>query len=302
MMPYFVFCRGLLAQCWRAGLCAALLAPAGVAFAQAPVQPQQTQSPQPAPQVAAVLSERPVPTSVTAYTPDATRSQLTTRLDSLARLDTVSNAGKSRRDEVDEIRRRLTLGDFRSGDRFLIQDLLLGRPGTGGDTVIVRDAPTGPVFSLNTWADAPLNGVLRSELPNTVAEYERKYVRDPRLRVVPLTRVAIIGSVPRPGYYTVDPDRQLADAITLAGGPGAANQKKGRMTVSRGSKQLYDTKAVQVAIRDGRTLDDLGIRSGDEVRIDEPKGSRFPSATSIFFGISALTSLLLLIRSAYNTN
>ena len=114
--------------------------------------------------------------------------------------------------------------------------------------------------------------------------------------------MSITGSVPRPGYYTVDPDRQITDAITLAGGPGAANQKKGRITVSRGSKQLYDTKSLRVAIRDGRTLDDLGIRSGDEIRIDDPKHSNFPSLTTIFFGVSALTSLFYLIRSAYNTN
>ncbi|HEY0778729.1 MAG TPA: hypothetical protein VGD56_12245 [Gemmatirosa sp.] len=301
-MPFPVPCRRSLAQLWRAGLCVALLAPARAAFSQAPVQPPQTQAQQTLPQPAAVLSERPVPAVVTANTPDATRSQLTARLDSLARLDTTSAAGGSRRTEVDEIRRRLTVGDFRSGDRFLIQDLLLGRPGTGGDTVIVRDGPTGPVFSLNTWADASLVGVLRSELPNTVAEYERTYVRDPRLRVVPLTRVAIVGGVPRPGYYTVDPDRQITDAITLAGGPGASNQKKGRIMVNRGSKRLYDTKAVQTAIRDGRTLDDLGIRSGDEIRVEEPKHSSFPSLATIFFGISALTSLVYLIRSAYNTN
>ena len=287
----------------------ALFTMLGVVFVQTPARSQQTQPQQvqqPLAQAPTLLSERPAPTTVTAYTPDATRPQLTTRLDSLSRFDTTSNAGKSRRDEVDEIRRRLTRGDFRSGDRFLIQDLLLGRTntggGAGGDTVIVRDGPTGPVFSLNTWADASLAGVLRSELPETVAKYEQTYVRDPRLRVIPLTRVSIVGSVPRPGYYTVDPDRQITDAITLAGGPGAANQKKGRITVSRGSKQLYDTKAMQVAIRDGRTLDDLGVRSGDEIRVDEPKTSKIPSATTIFFGVSALTSLLLLIRSAYNTN
>ncbi len=211
-----------------------------------------------------------------------------------------------RRDEVTEIARRLTAGDFRAGDRFLIQDLLLSRAsdrsGAVGDTVVVRDGVAGPVFSLNTWADASLRGVLRAELPATVENYERTYVRDPRIRVMPLTRVSITGAVPRPGYYTVDPDRQLTDALTLAGGPGAANEKKGRITVLRGSKQLYDTKAVQVAIRDGRTLDDLGLRSGDEVRIEGPKQSHFPSATTIFFGLSALTGLLALIRSAYNTN
>lgn len=296
-MPSPVF-RRPLARAKRACLCAALLAPLSAAPAQTSAREQTL------PQTPPVTGARPAPTVFTGYTPDATRAQLVERRDSLARFDTTSAAGRSRRDEVDEIQRRLTQGDFRAGDRFLVQDLLLAGPGPGsraGDTVVVREGVSGPVYSLNNWPDGSLRGVLRAELPATVETYERTYVRDPRLRVVPLTRVSITGAVPRPGYYVVDPDRQVTDAITLAGGPGAAGQKKGRISVYRGSKRLYDTKAVQTAIRDGRTLDDLGIHSGDELRVEEPKHSSFPSAQEIFFGISALTGLILLIRSAYNT-
>ncbi len=305
MMLSLVFRRRTFAHATRATRTCfrlALLAPLGVAVAQSPAREQTL------PQASSLAGMRPVPTVVTAYTPDATRAQLTARRDSLTRFDTTSSAGRSRRDEINEIRRRLVNGDFRAGDRFLVQDLLLSRPASAGvtpvlgDTVVVREGVGGPVYSLNTWADGSLRGVLRAELPAAVETYERTYVRDPRLRVVPLTRLSITGSVPRPGYYVVDPDRQITDAITLAGGPGAAGQKKGRITVLRGSKQLYDTKAVQTAIRDGRTLDDLSIRSGDEVRVEEPKHSSFPSAQTLFFGLSALTGLLVLIRSLYQTN
>ena len=133
----------------------------------------------------------------------------------------------------------MTQGDFTPGDRFLVQDLLLARTTdrpTTGDTVVVREGANGPVFALNLWPEASLQGVLRAELPVTVASYEKTYVREPRIRVVPLTRLSITGGVPRPGYYVVDPDRQFTDAITLAGGPGAAAQKKGRISVFRGSQ------------------------------------------------------------------
>lgn len=298
MMPFIVFRRRPIAQLWQVCTSAALLASLGMPWT--PGAAQQT-----LPQSAALVGARPIPTVYTGYTPDASRAQLIARRDSLARFDTTTAAGRSRRDEIADIRRRLTEGDFRPGDRFLVQDLLLARVNDRttplGDTVIVREGVTGPIFSLNTWADASLRGVLRAELPATVEAYERIYVRDPRLRVVPLTRLSITGGVPRPGYYVVDPDRQLTDAITLAGGPGVSNQKKGRISIVRGTKSLYDTKAVQNAIRDGRTLDDLALRSGDEVRVEEPKRSRLPSAQTIFFGISALTGLIVLIRSLYNT-
>ena len=300
MMPFTVFRSRSFAHSRRTCFCVALLAPLGAAVSQTPAREQAL------PQASSLTGARPVPSVVTAYTPDATRAQLTARRDSLVRFDTTGSAGRSRRDEVNEIQHRLVSGDFRAGDRFLVQDLLLVRANDRttpvGDTVIVREGVGGPVYSLNTWADGSLRGVLRTELPATVERYERTYVRDPRIRVMPLTRVSITGAVPRPGYYVVDPDRQVTDAITLAGGPGASGQKKGRITVLRGSKQLYDTKAVQTAIRDGRTLDDLGIRSGDEVRVEEPRGSRLPSVQTIFFGLSALTGLLVLIRSAYQTN
>lgn len=301
-MLFPVFRHRTLAYAGRGCVCVALLAPLSAAPAQTSAR-EQTR-PQTLPPAPAVTGALPAPTVYTGYTPDATRAQLAARRDSLARFDTTSAAGRTRRDEVDEIQRRLAQGDFRAGDRFLVQDLLLAGPGPGtraGDTVVVREGVSGPVYSLNNWPDGSLRGVLRAELPAAVETYERTYVRDPRIRVVPLTRLSITGSVPRPGYYVVDPDRQITDAITLAGGPGAAGQKKGRITVLRGSKQLYDTKGVQTAIRDGRTLDDMGIRSGDEVRVEEPKGSHFPSLQEIFFGISALTGLIFLIRSAYNT-
>lgn len=312
MMPFFASRRRPTAPVVRGRVADAALATALFAALAAPLCPAaaqattQTTTAQPAssPQTSAgetAVAARPVPTSVTAYTPDATRAQLVARRDSLAR---VGGSG----DEVREIGRRLAAGDFRPGDRFLVQDLVLAHAGaatgaTGvGDTVIVREGVSGPVFSLNTWGDTPLRGVLRAELPATVERYERTYVREPRIRVVPLTRVSIIGGVPRPGYYVVDPDRQLTDAITLAGGPGASNQKKGRITILRDSKQIYDTKVVQTAIRDGRTLDDMAIRSGDEIRVEEPKRSKLPSVQTIIYGISALTGLIFLIRSAYSSN
>ncbi|GJG87945.1 hypothetical protein tb265_31260 [Gemmatimonadetes bacterium T265] len=309
MTPHSVLRRSF-ARRTRTGFCVALLAPLGAVAAQVPATPAANatapQTTSNAPQPTSGVTPLAVPTLVTAYTPDATRAQLTARRDSLARFDTTSTAGRARRDEIDEIRNRLTNGDFRPGDRFLVQDLLLARTvsdrPTAGDTVVVRDGVSGPVYSLNAWPDGSLRGVLRAELPTAVEAYERTYVRDPRLRVVPLTRLSITGSVPRPGYYVVDADRQLTDAITLAGGPGAASQKKGRITVMRGTKRLYDTKQVQTAIRDGRTLDDLGIRSGDEVRIEEPKQSSFPSVQTIFWGVTAITGLLALIRSLYNSN
>lgn len=289
--------RSARARTAGAALAGVLLAASAALVAPAAAQNSTPQSAA-APQTSAgepVPHARPLPTVVTAYTPDASRAQLVARRDSLARVN-------GSRDEIAEINRRLTEGDFRPGDRFLVQDLVLARQGAtqAGDTVIVREGTAGPVFSLNTWNDASLRGVLRSELEPAVERYERVYVRDPRVRVVPLTRLSITGAVPRPGYYVVDPDRQLTDAITLAGGPGASNERKGRITVLRGSQKLYDTKSVTAAIRDGRTLDDLGIRSGDEVRIEEPKRSKLPSVQTILYGISAITGLVFLIRSFYN--
>jgi len=80
-----------------------------------------------------------------------------------------------------------------------------------------------------------------------------------------LTRVGIFGNVAKPGYYNVSPDRPVTELLMLGGmSPDTKLDKvelrrEGRTVISRG------------VIKGGRTLDQLGARSGDELWVPKRK-------------------------------
>ncbi len=238
-------------------------------------------------------SGQPAERPVTSGTMDATRAELTTRLDSLQRATGGGRSAKDRDREIAELRTRLTDGDIRTGDRFLID---FGAGERRADTVLVRE---NVEVTLLNWSPFSLRGVLLSELQPAMERYVGTYVREPRVRVYPLTRVSITGAVARPGFYNVDPTRQLSDAIANAGGPTSSGQYD-KITIKRGATRVYDEKAVTKSLREGATVEDIGLRSGDEIHVAEKKNRRWaPSAQSIFIGLTAFGTILALIRASY---
>ena len=219
----------------------------------------------------------------------ATRAQLTEALAAAERRGT--------RDEVARIRDRLGAGDFRAGDRLAVTITV--------DTarqldLVVRDSQRVEVAPLG---DLYLRGVLRSEAQPAVLRFFQRYYKNPEVRVQPLLRVGFLGAVNRPAYYSVPPDIPVADALVSAAGGTAGNGDVGKIEVRRGTDRILDRKAYQRAARAGLTFADVGVRSGDEVRVPEKKTrSTFQILQSVFFGVSALTSLLFLIRAFYNSN
>jgi protein involved in polysaccharide export with SLBB domain len=258
-----------LARCAAAAVAAGLLA-----FGPPPVGAQAAQP-----------TRAAAPTAVTgAY---ATRAQLGTALAEAVRRGTAADAAR--------IRERLAAGDFRAGDRLAVT---LTVDSTRQFELVVRDSQLVEVAPLGTLS---LRGVLRSEAQPAVLRFYQRYYRNPQVRVQPLLRVGILGAVPKPAYYSVPPDQPIADAlVALAGGP-AGNADAGRIEVRRGAQRVLDRKAYSRAAREGLTFAVAGVRSGDEVQVPERKNrSTGQLVQTAFFGLSALTSLLFLIRAFYN--
>ena len=91
--------------------------------------------------------------------------------------------------ELATLRNRLTRGDFQVGDRFLFT---LTIDSSRTDTVVVRDNNTVTVTSL---PDLSLNGVVRSELDGVLETHVLRYLKNARVRTVPLTSMSISGAV-----------------------------------------------------------------------------------------------------------
>jgi polysaccharide export outer membrane protein len=85
---------------------------------------------------------------------------------------------------------------------------------------------------------------------------------NPFVTITPLFRVAVLGEVRSPGLYTVDPTLSVLDLVALAGGTTpVGNLGKIRVLRSGAESRLsFEEEALR-----GRTLQEVGVRSGDQV-------------------------------------
>jgi hypothetical protein len=184
------------------------------------------------------------------------------------------------------IRERLRTGDFYPGDRIVIRVL---NDTTVSDTFTVKQ---GRMIDFSSIPHLSLAGVLDSELHGHVREHISRYIREPDVEVIPLVRLQLSGGITQPGWYQFRTDQTLSDAIMSIGGPGT-NAEINKTDILRAGKVLVDRGATARALRTGKTIGDLGLRDGDEVRMAE----RFVAQTNRFWTILPIvTSLLFTIR------
>jgi hypothetical protein len=115
-----------------------------------------------------------------------------------------------------------------------------------------------------------------------------RFLRNATVRTSLLTRIAIQGAIRTPGFYYVDPDRPVSDLVMVSGGP-AELANLNEVEISRGTAKVLTTKDSKRAIKEGRTLEQLDVQSGDEVRIPAKRGRpSFQAVIQLLFVFSSL--------------
>jgi protein involved in polysaccharide export with SLBB domain len=162
------------------------------------------------------------------------------------------------RTNVDRVRARLRDGDFRVGDRIVLD--VEGEPQLP-DTVAVE---AGPKIVLPLFGEIGVGGVLRSEIEAHLTRELGAFLRDPVVRARGLMRLSIQGQVARPGFYVVPAEMLVTEALMVAGGPGG-NADLTKLRIERGANELAGGQELQDAMRDGWTLDQLNMQAGDQI-------------------------------------
>lgn len=179
---------------------------------------------------------------------------------------------------------RLTNGDFQVGDRVALA--VVGEPALT-DTFTVRE---GQVLRLPNLPDIQLHGILHAELQDTLAHDIASFVKNPDVRATPLVRVAVLGEVARPGYYSASDDELVSSLLMQAGGL-EHDSDLGKTVVRRGTETLYTAKMLQAAMAQGQTIDQLALRPGDQLVVGEhpPGGNalRYIGIVAALAGIGA---------------
>ena len=225
---------------------------------------------------------------------EATRAQLqelavTTEAQAASAPDAATR--QQRQMQAATIRARLRDGDFDVGDRIL---LAVRGDSTISDTVTVR---AGRMIRLANMPDISLQGVLRSELQDYLTTQLARYIKHPDVQTTSLVRVAVMGSVAKPGFYQLPADLALADAIMIAGGP-TSTADVDRTQVKRGTDVIYSSQLLGQEVAKGATLDQLNIRPGDQIMIGERHHTNWGMIASIV-GISAglISTAVVLTRN-----
>ena len=188
------------------------------------------------------------------------------------------------------IEHRLQEGDFQVGDRLVVK--VQGEESLT-DTFTVR---AGQMLALPDMAPLPLHGVLRSELQVKLLAHVSQYIRSPTVTAEALLRIGVLGSVLRPGYYSVRADQPLGDMPTVAGGL-SADADLGKARVLRDGKEYWPRDEVRRAMASGQSLDVLGLKGGDEFMIGR-RGGGFGPTLAIITGVATLaTTIVLLSRN-----
>lgn len=197
------------------------------------------------------------------------------RLETRAGLESAARAAERehRTSEARLLRERLVHGDFEEGDKIVVSVEIPGlshgdsrgaAPVGGEDTAVVR---AGKVLQFTKVPGVPavsLEGVLRSELVDTLTSHLGKYLRHPVVHAIPLLRIAVMGAVGHPGWYSTPSDVVLADVLMQAGGVSAESDVENTV-IRRAGNVIWPANDVRQALADGLSLDRLQLRAGDEI-------------------------------------
>jgi hypothetical protein len=228
------------------------------------------------------------------WDPSGLQAGRTELLELLERTEAVATStvysGRERdeaRRDAEVIRERLTSGDFQIGDRVTLS--VFGQPELQALTVPVEG---GPLISLPQLGPITLRGVLRSELVAHLTQELSRFIINPQVQATSQIRISIQGAVGAQGFLHAPADMLLSEFIQMAGGP-AGNANLEDIRIERINQVLWTGEEIEVVLVQGRTLDQMNLRGGDEVIVPERSESVWGEvfrwglgiAVSVAFGV-----------------
>lgn len=131
-----------------------------------------------------------------------------------------------------------------------------------------------------------------AQLRDSVRAGLGRLFRDPFVTVTPLFRMAVLGEVNRPGLYSVDPTLTAVDVVALAGGTTRSGSLSHIQLLRAGERIRL---GVDPAALSGRTLSEIGVRSGDQIVVGRP-WLTVDDAVLIFSVLQVVLTSVILIK------
>lgn len=190
------------------------------------------------------------------------------------------------------VRQRLEDGDFRPGDRIMLEVRL--EPDLTGEFTV----EPGRTVTLPEVGTVSLDGVLRSELEGHLREALGRYLLNPTIRAQALIRVAVVGEVGSPGFFTLPASLVLEDVVMRAGGP-TRNADLDKIRVERAGETIWRDRPLRQAMLEAHTMDQLSLQAGDRIVVPA-RGTPLLSGRGILTALTTIGSLMWLYTRIFD--
>jgi len=142
-----------------------------------------------------------------------------------------------------------------------------------------------------------VDGYDRYSLADTLRQLYSPYVKEPFITTMPLIRVTLMGAFNKPGSYRISPESSLWELIEMADGP-RENCNLNSMRVERGGNVVI--KNLLEKFESGHSLEDIKIRSGDQIIAKGKSSFGFREIMNYTYFIMTAISLYFSIRNYSN--
>jgi polysaccharide export outer membrane protein len=156
----------------------------------------------------------------------------------------------------------------------------------------IQDVITGDYYiQPNGLLNLPLIGVIETkskDFKEIRSEIEARYdslYKEPHLSVNALYRINILGAVEKPGFYYVSDYEKFTAILAFAGGT-TENADIEDIKLIRNNKQIDID--VETIIKEGSTVTDFGLQSGDQVFVPISWWSQNSVMVTVIISVTAL--------------
>ncbi len=165
---------------------------------------------------------------------------------------------------IEAMQKKGTVNEFSPGDAVRISVIELGRGIDRSPLNISGDYTINSAgyIMLPIIGNVKAVGNDRNSLAKNLVELYSPYLKEPYITTTPLIRITLMGAFNKPGSYRVSPESSLWQLIELAGGP-KEDCDLNSIRVERGGKVLMKNMLEQ--FERGHSLEDIGVRSGDQI-------------------------------------
>ncbi len=130
-----------------------------------------------------------------------------------------------------------------------------------------------------------------SQVRDTLTAGLETLFNNPFVTVSPRFRISVLGHVLQPGLYTIDPTLTAIDVVAMAGGPSVNGNLNDIRLRRMGETESIDYESAETR---GRTLREIGVRSGDQVYVPRRAFTRQDLSLVLQIAQLALTLALLI--------